>query len=238
MGAHDRCEDRTVEQTRTRTKRDRGFPAHPRVRELRRNRFLACVLRPGRERGAGGGSHGCGLGRRDHDLRHRRRVRRRAQRDVHRQLDSLARRAARADDEDVQPDERGRRQRALSGADPQAGRDEPRAARRRAHRPVPLARDGPGDARSRRPRRPSTSSGARARSAPGEAATSTPPGSRRLARRGCRTPYSLLDRADEGQRHPPLQSARESATARSARWRAAGSPASTAAARSRPRARG
>ena len=44
------------------------------------------------------------------------------------------------------PMERGRRQRALSRADPAAGRDEPRAARRRAHRPVPLARDGSGDA--------------------------------------------------------------------------------------------
>ena len=49
-------------------------------------------------------------------------------------------RAARPDDEDVQPDERGRRPRALARPDPAPARVEPRAARRRRGRPLPRAR--------------------------------------------------------------------------------------------------
>ncbi len=73
--------------------------------------------------------HGHRLGRGDHDLRHRRRLRRRPQRDLHRRVArDEGRRRPRPDrdrDEDVQPDGRRRRPRSRPGPDPPPDRVEP-----------------------------------------------------------------------------------------------------------------
>ena len=60
---------------------------HPRVRELRRDRLGAGVLRAGRERGGGVRDHGRRLGAGDHPVRHGGRVRRRPERDLDRAVD-------------------------------------------------------------------------------------------------------------------------------------------------------
>ena len=133
-----------------RPQRRRGVAHHPRLRQLRRHRLVPGVLRRGRDRGRGARAARCGVGSRDHDLRHGRRLRRRPQRVVPRQLAALAgargARPDRADDEDVQPDERRRRLRARAGADPAPARHEPRAAGGRRGRSLPPTRNGRGDA--------------------------------------------------------------------------------------------
>ena len=72
-------------------------------------------------------------------------------------------------DEDVQPDERGRRPRPGAHPDPPSGGDEPRAARRRADPALPRAR-----LRSRRRRRRRRSSRSTSSSAPGRSARPAP----------------------------------------------------------------
>ena len=62
----------------------------PRLRQLRRRWIGAGVLRDGRHRAAGRRADGPGVGRGHHRLRHGRRVRRRAQRVVHRRAGSRA----------------------------------------------------------------------------------------------------------------------------------------------------
>ena len=99
------------------------------------SRLGAGVLRSGGTRRSVP-NHGRCLGARDHVLRHRRRVRRWAERDVDRRV---ARREgpdrARRDhhrDEDLQPHGGRGGSRALAPPDPTAGRDEPQEARARA----------------------------------------------------------------------------------------------------------
>ena len=102
-------------------------------------------------------------------VRHRRRVRRRPQRDVHRRLVAQkglgSARRDRARDEDVQPDGRGRGPRPRAGAREAAARVEPAPARRRAHRPLSHPCPIPTFRSRKRPAR-STSSSPPARSAP------------------------------------------------------------------------
>ena len=62
------------------------LPPRARLRQLRRRRIGAGVLRHGRERAGSVRADGPGLGGRHQLLRHRRRLRRRAQRDLHRPL--------------------------------------------------------------------------------------------------------------------------------------------------------
>ena len=99
----------------------------------------------GRDARAGARAHGRCLGGGHHVVRHRRRVRRRPQRDVHRRVDPLApSRGAAHHDEDLQPDGRGRGSRPRAGARAPADRHEPPAPRCRARRPLPRARVGSG----------------------------------------------------------------------------------------------
>ena len=92
---------------RARAERHLRHADHPRLRQLRRRRLRARVLRPGHPARRGAADHGRGLGARHHDVRHRRRVRRRAERDVDRRVArdeglGSARRDRRRN-EDVQP---------------------------------------------------------------------------------------------------------------------------------------
>ena len=82
-----------------------------RLRELRRRRLGAGVLRAGDRARRGVRDHGPRLGRRDHVVRHRRRLRRRHERALDRRVDARARRAAEADDQGLPLDDRdaGRR---------------------------------------------------------------------------------------------------------------------------------
>ena len=79
-------------------------------------------------------------------VRHRGRLRRRAQRAVDRRLAARDRQPAADHDEDVQRDGGRRRPRARARARAAPGGDEPRAARRRPDRPLPDARARPGHA--------------------------------------------------------------------------------------------
>ena len=110
-----------------------------------------------RERGVR--DHGRRLGGGHHDVRHRRRVRRRPQRDVHRRLAAHEGRGGprrdRALDEDVQPDGRGRGPRPRAGAHPAPARVEPRAGS--ASSASTSTSPTPGIPTSRSPRRPARS---------------------------------------------------------------------------------
>ena len=156
----------------------------------------------GETEGRGARDHGRGLGGRDHDVRHRGRVRRRPQRVVHRQLAPHQgpgrARPDRADDEDVQPDERRRRPwaRRASGscARSTAASSASASSRSRSTSPTTWIRPS----RWRRRSAPSTLSSPKGRSAPTAAATSTSRGSRRRSASGrpdwVQNSYSLLDR--------------------------------------------
>ncbi len=65
------------------------LPDHPRLRQLRRHRLGARVLREGRDARRGVRDHGRRLGGRHHDLRHRRRLRRGPQRGDDRRMAPL-----------------------------------------------------------------------------------------------------------------------------------------------------
>ena len=80
-----------------------------RLRELRRRRVGAGVLRAGDRARRGVRDHGPRLGRRDHVVRHRRRVRRRHERALDRRVDARARRAAEAHDQGLPLDDRDAR---------------------------------------------------------------------------------------------------------------------------------
>ena len=127
-----------------RAKRSRRLADHPRLRQLRRDRLLAGVLRQGHEPRRRAAAAGRGLGARHPHARHRRRLRRRPERDRHRRVARVQRerRPQRGGDrdEDVQPDERGRRPRPCAHPDPPPGEDEPRAPRRRPDPALPGAR--------------------------------------------------------------------------------------------------
>ena len=93
--------------------------------------------------GAGARAHGRGLGGEHHVVRHRRRVRRRPQRDLHRRVGPLPPPRRTADhDQDLQPDGRRRGSRAGAGPCAEADRRQPRPARRRTRRPLSRARLG------------------------------------------------------------------------------------------------
>ena len=139
---------------------NRSLASHPRLRQLRRDRLVTRVLRAGRLDRGRLCRHGRSVGGRHHDVRYRRRLRRRSQRVVHRRMAALA--PARRDrplHENLRPDVRGRRSRARAGPRQTAGGEQPRASRRRPRRPLhyacvgsrsPHRRDG---RRSRRARR-------------------------------------------------------------------------------------
>ena len=215
-----------------------------RLRQLRRHRLGAGVLRQGLERGGGARDHGRGLGRGDPLVRHRGRLRRRSQRVVHR---PLARRPAAGgparDDEGLQPGHgRPGRPRSRRRPDQAQRRGQPRAARRRSRStstsrttPTRTRRSPSRSARSRR-------SSPRARSAPGASATTTRTGSRRRSRHGAsggRPELVLAARPRRrGGRCCRSAPSTGSPTCRTARSRAAGSRASTRAAPASRRARG
>ena len=176
------------------------------MRQLRRHRLVARVLRPGQHRGRGVRDHGSRVGERHPLVRHGRRLRRRAQRVVHRPLARGApARRARADDEGLPLD--GRRPRTTSASRPTGSAASSRAAwrgsastaststsRTSPTRETPLARD---DRVLRAARR------RRADRRLGALATTTTPASPRRSGTGrpalVQNPYSLLDRGDEDE---------------------------------------
>ncbi len=125
---------------RARPERDLRLADRPRLRELRRRRLGAGVLRPGHPARGGAADHGRRLGARDHDVRHRRRLRRRTERDVDRRVardEGLG--GARHDrhrDEDVQPDGGRRGSRAVAAAG--SGGRSRRASQRLGLERIPL----------------------------------------------------------------------------------------------------
>ena len=182
--------------SRPRPQRDRRLAPHPRLRQLRRDRLVAGLLRRGRDGGRGARAARRGVGGRDHHVRHGRRLRWRSERGVHRQLAAAKGGAERErivlTTKTFNPMDERRRPRSRARADPAATRGEPRAARRRgvdlylAHEmdPATPVADTIGMFEQLV---------AAERSGPSVAATSTPTGSRRRcahgrAASGCRTP--------------------------------------------------
>ena len=140
-----------------------GLAHHPRLRQLRRHRLVARVLRTGRVGRRGRSDHGRGVRHGHQRLRHGGCLRRRAQRVARSASGSRARapRCATGADlvEGVQPGRRGsERLRPLAPPPQAAGRAQPRAARSRASRPLPDARAGSPTPRSRRRSARSTTS--------------------------------------------------------------------------------
>ena len=237
VGAAQRA-DRAVAVAAMTWPRDRA-----RLRQLRRHRLGARLLRQGLERGGGARDHGRRLGGGHPLVRHGGRLRRRPQRVVHRPLARRppARGPARHD-EGLQPGHgRPGRPRPRARPDQAQRRGQPRAARRRAHRPLPRPRPRPGHAARRLGRARSRSWSPRGRSPPGGSATTTRPGSRRRSRtagpRSCRT-RTRCSTARTRRRCCRSAPSTGSPTCRTARSPAAGSPASTRAAPASRRARG
>ena len=75
-----------MDGARTRSQRDPRLAADPRLRELRRDRLVTRVLRAGDVLRRRARAARCSVGARHHDLRHRRCLRRRPQRELARRL--------------------------------------------------------------------------------------------------------------------------------------------------------
>ena len=201
--------------------RRRDHPDHPRLRELRWDRLVACVLRAGTPRRTtrSGSWTPPGIAGSRPSTPPTRTAAGAARASSASGFATKGAERARPDrdrDEDVQPDGRRRGSRPRSGSHPPPDRHEPAAPRRRAGRPLPGPRLRPGHAAGgdaagvRRLRR------ARARSARSAPRTSAPSNSRRRSRSrcsrgcratsGCRTASRSSSRAT---RRPSSRSVRE-----------------------------
>ena len=187
------------------------------LRQLRRHRLGAGVLRHGRERGAGVRTDGSRVRRRHQLLRHRQRVWRRPQRELHRTMAEGkgvgGAPAAAPQLEGVQPGwARAERPRPVATAHPPAGRREPDAAADRSARHVPDPRARSRHAARRDARARSTTWFAWARCSTSAPATSKRGGSRvgcgSATSAACarfewvQNSFSLLDRAAEREMFP------------------------------------